>query len=179
MIILGILFFLIFAVIVIFSFPQFSPIPYFPSNSKDIPLILKALRIRENQTIFDLGAGDGVVIFTAAEKALQNKLNTRFVAVEMNPVLAVILHIRRLMHPNKKHIVIIWNDMFKVNFPKYALTPRTVTAFIYVSPRYIPVILKAFQSHFNHFDLVSYFYPIDKNSKPHSQGIHSVFKKTF
>jgi len=119
----------LFVIIIIFSFPQFSPIPYFPSNGRDIPLILKALNIRSDQTIIDLGAGDGIVIFRAAERAFQNKCNTKFIAVEINPILLLILHIRRLLHPNRKNIKIINTDMFSINYSllitnHYPLRPK-------------------------------------------------------
>lgn len=56
-------------VILLFSSPRLSPIPYFPSNNKDMDLIVKALGLKNNQTVIDLGAGDGVVILEAAKKA--------------------------------------------------------------------------------------------------------------
>ena len=52
--------------------------------------------------MIDLGAGDGIVIFKAASQAFQKRLNTKFIAVEINPVLILILYLRRLFHPNKK-----------------------------------------------------------------------------
>ena len=94
--------FIIFIIIIIFIFSskKFSPIPYFPSQPVDLPLIIKALNLKSNQTVFDLGAGDGIIIFKAAQQAYKQKLNTQFVAVEINPVLILILHLRRLFHPN-------------------------------------------------------------------------------
>jgi hypothetical protein len=58
-------------VILLFSSKTLSPIPYFPSQKIDLPLIIKALNLQNNQTVFDLGAGDGIVIFEAAKKAYQ------------------------------------------------------------------------------------------------------------
>lgn len=179
LILLAILFIIIFGVIAIFAFPQFSPIPYFPSNSKDLSIILKALNIHSNQVIFDLGAGDGIIIFEAAHKSHAEKLNTKFVAVEMNPVLVTILHIRRLLHPNKKNINIILGDMFKVNYSEFMSKNSTATVYIYVSPRFIPKIISNVQKHFKVFDFVSYYYPIEKNMKPSAEGVHSVYTKTF
>ena len=92
------IFFVIFVIVIIFLFSSkaLSPIPYFPSNKHDLPLIIKALNLKNNQTVIDLGAGDGIVIFEAAKIAYKRKLNTRFVAVEINPVLILVLHLRRL-----------------------------------------------------------------------------------
>ena len=68
-------------IISLFSSEKFSPIPYFPTNKKDIPAIIKALKLRNDQIIFDLGAGNGIVIFEAAKKAIN--LNTQFVAIDI------------------------------------------------------------------------------------------------
>ena len=114
-----ILFLTITVVLFIFSSKTLSPIPYFPSQPVDIPLIIKALNLKNNQTVFDLGAGDGIVIFKAAQQSYEQKLNTQFVAVEINPVLIIILHFRRLFHKNKKNIKIIRDDMFKMNFESF------------------------------------------------------------
>jgi len=106
---------LLVVIIFIFSSPQLSPIPYFPSQKIDLPKIIKALNLKNNQTVFDLGAGDGVVIFEAAQSSFNNKLNTKFVAVEINPILILVLFFRRLFHHNRKNIKIIFDDIFKMN----------------------------------------------------------------
>ena len=102
-------------IILTFTSRRLSPIPYFPSNRQDLPLIVMAFKLKKNQVIFDLGAGDGIVIFAAAKEALQKKLNTKFIAVEINPILIFILHLRRLFHSNKRNIKIIRADIFKMN----------------------------------------------------------------
>jgi len=104
---------LFFSVAYLFLSKKVSPIPYFPSNKKDLPLIIKALKLKNNQTVVDLGAGDGIVVFSAAARALQKKLNTKFIAIELNPILILVLHIRRLFHSNKKNIKITYADIFK------------------------------------------------------------------
>src|SRR3990167_8379176 len=127
--------FIIFITIIIFIFSskKFSPIPYFPSQPVDIPLIIKTLNLKNNQTVFDLGAGDGIVIFTAAKSSFQRKLNTKFVAVEINPVLILILHLRRLFHPNKKNVKIIFGDIFKINFSRLTMKQwNNVTIYLYI-----------------------------------------------
>ncbi|PIP63272.1 hypothetical protein COW97_03440, partial [Candidatus Roizmanbacteria bacterium CG22_combo_CG10-13_8_21_14_all_34_12] len=105
---------LIISVILIFSSKTLSPIPYFPSQPIDMPLIVKALNLKNNQTVIDLGAGDGIVIFKAAQQSYKQKLNTKFVAVEINLILILIIHLRRLFHPNKKNIKIVYGDIFKM-----------------------------------------------------------------
>lgn len=169
----------LFVIIIIFSFPQFSPIPYFPSNGKDMPLILKALNIRSNQTIIDLGAGDGIVIFRAAERAFQNKLNTKFIAVEINPVLLLILYIHRLLHPNRRNIKIINKDMFSIDYSSLATNHYPLTTFyIYISPWFIEKTVANITKQINSFDLVSYFYQVKclpKHKEEIKEGVHKVY----
>lgn len=170
----------LFVIIILFSFPQFSPIPYFPSHVKDLPLILSALHIRNDQMVIDLGAGDGIVIFKAADKALHNNLNTKFVAVEINPVLLIILHICRFLHPNRGNIRIVNADMFSMSYPN--LTNSTnltnLTFYIYISPWFIEKTISNITKQVKKFDLVSYFYqvkclPTHKESM--KEGIHKIF----
>ncbi|MCX6732600.1 MAG: hypothetical protein NTV98_03615 [Candidatus Roizmanbacteria bacterium] len=170
-------------IIIIFSFPQFSPIPYFPSNSKDIKLILKALAIRNDQTIVDLGAGDGIVIFKAAEEASHNSLNTKFIAVEINPILLLILHLRRLFHPNRKNIRIVNRDMFYMDYSKLISTDLSrfqpvLTFYIYISPWFIKKTVSNIVKQIKVFDLISYFYQVKclpKHKEKIVEGVHKIF----
>jgi len=148
--------FLILVVIILFSFPRFSPIPYYPTNKKDMGLIVKCLNLKNNQIIIDLGAGDGVVIFSAAQEAWEKNLNTKFVAIEINIVLIVILYVRRFFHPNKNNIRIIWGDLFKITMKQY----NNATIYLYISPWLIDRLIKNLKLEINNFTLVSYMYPI-------------------
>ncbi len=155
---------LFFILLILFSFPQFSPIPYFPTNAIDLPLILKSLNIRNNQTIWDLGAGDGKIIFSAAKIAFTKKLDTKFVAVDINPVLIIIMRIRRLFHPNNKNIKIIWGDMFKMDYLHILYGQDSVLSlhyvyYIYLSPRFLDPIAKKIGKN-PRSSIVSYMYPI-------------------
>ena len=176
---------LIFIVIVIFAFPQFSPIPYFPSNGKDIPLILKALHICNDQTIIDLGAGDGVIILKAAEEAYRKKLDTQFIAVEINPILLLIISIRRLFHPNRESIKIVNADMFSMNYSSYISNLQSLTAnhyplttfYIYISPWYIDKTVANITRQIKNFQLVSYFYQVKclpKFKEDMKEGVHKI-----
>jgi len=167
----------IFVIIVIFSFPQFSPVPYFPSNGADIPLILKSLHIRENQTIVDLGAGDGIVILKAAQEAYNKGLNTQFIAVEINPVLLLILHMRCLLHPNHKNIKIVNRDMFALDYSLLPM-PYPLTVYIYISPWFIEKTVQNISKQMKEYNLVSYFYQVKclpDHKEEMKEGVHKVF----
>ena len=177
----------LFAIIIIFAFPRFSPVPYFPSNGKDMPHILEALDVRDNQLIIDLGAGDGIIILKAAEKAFQKDLNTKFIAVEINPVLLLVLHIRRLLHPNRKNIKIVNTDMFSMNYSSLISNLQSpishhkplITFYIYISPWFIEKTVANIAKQMKKFDLVSYFYQVKylpKHKERMEEGVHKVYK---
>ena len=165
-------------VIVLFSFPRFSPIPYFPSNYQDKDLILQALDLKNNQIIIDLGAGDGWVIFEAAKLARRLSLNTKFIAVEINPVLIILLHIKRLLNSNKNNVAIIYGDIFAADFPKLTTDNRQlITIYIYISPWLIEKTVKIIKKQFGDFNIVSYFYPVKslKRKEKVLRGKHNVY----
>jgi len=168
-------------VIIIFASPRFSPIPYYPSNHQDLQLIIKALDLKSNRTVIDLGAGDGFVIFAAAGQAFGKKLNTRFIAVDINPVLVGIMHLRRLFHPNRRNIKIIWADFFKTNLSQMLslnseLKILNATFYLYISPWFLEKTLSIIKLLPKEKRIVSYFYPI-KTLKPmtHIIGIHNLY----
>lgn len=152
-------------VIFLFSSPKLSPIPYFPSQKVDLPKIIKALNLKNNQTVFDLGAGDGIVIFSAAKKAFQQRLNTKFIAVEINPVLILILHLRLFFHPNRKNIKIVHDDIFKMNFSNLTMKQwNNVTIYLYISPWFLDKVIENCKLKIENFHIVSYMYPVKKIS---------------
>jgi len=163
-------------IILFFSSPKLSPIPYFPSNKKDLSLIIKALNLKNNQVVFDLGAGDGIVIFEAAKLAFEKKLNTKFFAIEINPILILIMWLRWLFHPNKKNIKIVCDDIFKIDFTSYKLQVTSYTFYLYISPWYLEKIIKNLKLKIKNFTLVSYFYPVPKmKAKKIFEGKNKVF----
>lgn len=178
MVIVGLIIILTFTIIIIFAFPRFSPIPYYPSNHKDMLHILKALNARKDQTIVDLGAGDGIVIFKAAQKAYEEKLNTQFYAVEINPVLLLILWIRKLLHPNRKSIHIVRANMFTTNYSFLSnfQSHNFITFYLYISPWFIEQTIKNAQKRFKNFEVVSYFYPVKCLSTYKEEIVNGVHK---
>ncbi|MBI5126983.1 hypothetical protein HZA76_00825 [Candidatus Roizmanbacteria bacterium] len=166
------------AIILLFSSKTFSPIPYFPSQPVDLPKIIRALNLKNNQTVVDLGAGDGIIIFEAAKKAYQNKLNTQFVAVEINPILILILHLRRVFHPNKRNIIIVLDDMFKMDLNPLTRQPvNSLTVYLYISPWHLEKTLKNIRRQISKFSVVSYMYPVKslKNKERIIRGKNSIY----
>jgi len=169
------LLFILIIIIFLFSSPKLSPIPYFPSQPVDLPLIVKALGLKNNQTVIDLGAGDGIVIFEAAKSSYLKKFNTKFIAVEINPVLILVLYLRRFFHPNKKNIQIVKDDIFKINIKNKISKIKTtdqklniktmkqlnnVTIYLYISPWFLEKTVSNIKSQISKFSVVSYMYPL-------------------
>jgi 16S rRNA A1518/A1519 N6-dimethyltransferase RsmA/KsgA/DIM1 with predicted DNA glycosylase/AP lyase activity len=182
MLLIVILIILFFVVLILFSFPQLSPIPYFPSNPKDIKLIVEALDLKNDQVVVDLGAGDGIVIFKAAKEAFNRNVNTLFVAVETNPVLLGILYVRWFFHKNKKNIKIVWKDMFKANYKKIIASMNkshstlSPTFYLYISPWLIPQAIEQVKRTVQSFRTVSYLYEVPSmRPKTVLEGVHKVF----
>lgn len=178
MIFLVVVTFIFIIVIAIFSFPQFSPIPYYPTNKKDLSLIIKSLDLKNSQVVYDLGAGDGTVVFAAAAAALEKNLNTQFIAVDINPVLVLIMHFKKLFHPNKKNIIIIWFDLFKLDFARLPIIDHPLsTIYLYVSPWFLEKIMRYVKKQMPHFKIVSYMYDIKslKRSEKMVLGHKKIF----
>lgn len=187
--VIGLFIFLgLFTVFVLFFVSRrLSPIPYFPSNHKDISLILKLLALKNNQILYDLGAGDGVVILRAAATPLSSTLTrrsnakaVRFVAVEINPILIFVMKLRRLFHQNKANIEIIKADIFTMRLP---CPPKYVPVFfMYISPWYMEKTILNILRQYKSFELVTYFYAAPKSKKykvtqlKHATNIHDVYR---
>jgi hypothetical protein len=95
--------------ILVFSSSKISPIPYFPTLSVDFEAIKKALNLKNGHVLFDLGAGDGKIIFSFSDK------NIKTVGVEINPYLVLVMKIRWLFYFNRKNVQILWQSLFKTN----------------------------------------------------------------
>lgn len=164
-------------IIITFAFPQFSPVPYFPTNKKDLPKILELLQLKNGQVLIDLGAGDGILVFEAAKMAFHKNLTTKFVAVELNPFLVLILHLRRIFHANRRNIRIIWGDMFKINLKEVNIKNLISSViYLYISPWYLEKVYKKLRKELGSFTLISYFYAIP-HFKPTKkiEGVHPIF----
>jgi 16S rRNA A1518/A1519 N6-dimethyltransferase RsmA/KsgA/DIM1 with predicted DNA glycosylase/AP lyase activity len=163
--------------ILLFSSKTLSPIPYFPSQPVDMHLIVKMLKLKNNQMVIDLGAGDGIVIFSAAQQSYKQKLNTKFLAVEINPILILILHLRRLFHPNKKNIKIIRDDIFTMDYSRLTINNYELTIYLYISPWYLEKTILNVKNQIPKFSVVSYMYPVKSMKKKESfiQGKNKIF----
>lgn len=158
-------------IIYIFVSRKRSPVPYFPTNKKDIPLIIRALNLEKSKSVVDLGAGNGIVIFKAAEEAYKRGFNTKFYAVEINPILILLLQIKRLFHKNKKNIFILFDDFTKMSLKKF----NNSVFYLYLSPQYLNIVYKKIKKEAQNPKIVTYFYKIpNKKSFKKINGINLI-----
>lgn len=186
--IIGVVFILFF----LFSFlyfilPSLSPVPFFPSNKKDLPLICKtALKIDKKSIIIDLGAGTGTIIFKTAHLAYQKKQDAQFLAVEIHPFLILIMHMRKIFHPNKKNIRIIHSDMLKLDYNKLIQDihkQSSIIFYLYIGYRIIKPLQKKLVSIKRNITILSYMYDIpgwEKYIIRRKKGLHTltVYERT-
>ncbi len=158
MYVLIILLFIIAVNLFLFISRRFSPIPYFPTNNKDLALIIKTLKLKKGDTLYDLGAGDGTVLIEAVSSS-----KAHAVGIEIHPLLIGVMHIKRLLHPRRNYLHIKWQSIFKTN-----LTEAT-HVYLYVGPFVMKQIMSYILKH-PHKKLkkiVSYMYDfqLPKNSR--------------
>ena len=81
--------------------------PWVPSSRKIIRKMLKLADLQPNETLYDLGSGDGRILITAAKE-----FKAKAVGIELNPLLIAYSNLRILLRQvqNKAHV--IWGNIF-------------------------------------------------------------------
>ena len=156
---------------------KLNPVPYFPTNTKDLNTIINALNLKNEQIVIDLGAGDGKIIFETAKVANDKGLNTQFVAVDINFFLFLIMLLRRIFHPNKKNITIIWKDIFKYDFRQIIKKNKATTIYVYFAPWINDSIGSLIKKLPRPIKVISYYYPINNLLLTKKiKGEHNIFR---
>jgi 16S rRNA A1518/A1519 N6-dimethyltransferase RsmA/KsgA/DIM1 with predicted DNA glycosylase/AP lyase activity len=120
----------VFSVFIFFLSPKLSPIPYFPTLNRDIKLVDRALNLKPNDVLFDLGAGDGKMLWRYARPGV------KVIGVEINPYLWLYMFVRRLFHPHRQQIEIRYQNLFQTS-----LTSAT-KIYLFVGPYLMERIIK-------------------------------------
>jgi len=84
--------------------------PYVPTLDKQAKTALELLDLKSDQTLLELGSGDGKVMLAAARAGLN------VVGIELNPFLVVISWLRTRRY--RKQVRIIWGDFWRVTWPE-------------------------------------------------------------
>ena len=118
----GLIFFAI-AAVAYFVFASFAyGAGYQPTPRRSVEAMLRLAEVGPNDTVYDLGAGTGAIVFRAARTYRAHVLG-----VEVEPIRVGILRARRLLGPLGDRITIRWGNLFGLDF-----RPATVvTAFLW------------------------------------------------
>ncbi len=96
--------------------------PFVPSNKRSVTAMVKLARINKGQTIYDVGSGDGRVLFEAA------KTGARAIGIEINPYLVHYTNVRAFLSPYRGRVKAEWKNLW------HADLKRADVVFVYLIP---------------------------------------------
>jgi len=97
--------------VVLYLFSLFSESPYIGVPKSVLPEIVKALDLKTNQVVYDLGCGDGRILFAA----YRSQPDAQYIGVEINLVPYFIALAKKLLIGNPRNIVFRRGDMYLQN----------------------------------------------------------------
>ncbi len=95
---------------------------YEPTPRRAVEQMLRFAEVGPADTVFDLGAGTGAIVFRAVRT-----YRARAVGVEVEPIRVAILRLRRRVGPLADRISIRWGDFFHLDYR----SATVVTAFLW------------------------------------------------
>ena len=95
---------------------------YEPTPRRAAQRMLEFAEVGPTDTVFDLGAGTGALVFRAARI-----YRAQVVGIEVEPIRVLILRLRRRFGSNPERITIRWGDLFRLDFRPASV----VTAFLW------------------------------------------------
>lgn len=85
-------------------------IPFVPTPQPVVEKMLQLAAVKPDEVVYDLGAGDGRVVFTAV-----NKFSAKGVAVELDPWRASLIREKVIKQNLKEQIVVRQEDLFRTS----------------------------------------------------------------
>lgn len=95
---------------------------YQPTPRRSVETMLRLAELGPQDTLYDLGAGTGAIVFRAART-----YRSRVVGVEVEPLRYLILRLRRSFAPLKDRITLRWGNLFDLEFRDATV----ITAFLW------------------------------------------------
>lgn len=95
---------------------------YQPTPARVVRRMLDFAEVRPGETLFDLGAGTGAIVFAAART-----YGARVVGVEVEPTRVLILRLRRWWGGPRDRVVLEWGNIFEVDLR----TAQVVAVFLW------------------------------------------------
>lgn len=83
--------------------------PFVPSKQTVVAAMIRVAGIRKGMVVYDLGSGDGRVLFAAV------RAGAHAVGIEINPYLVWFVRVRAFFSPYRKHIRVMMGDLWKTN----------------------------------------------------------------
>jgi 16S rRNA A1518/A1519 N6-dimethyltransferase RsmA/KsgA/DIM1 with predicted DNA glycosylase/AP lyase activity len=133
--------------------------PYLPTLSPQVIAALELADLKPNQTLLELGCGDGKVLIAAAKRGIKT------IGYELNPVLALIAWLRTRRYRSQTRI--IWGNYWNKEWPP------AEAIFVFLLPRYMSKLHnKCMQYRYPPIKLVSFAFNIpDKKAKSQKDGV--------
>jgi SAM-dependent methyltransferase len=95
---------------------------YQPTPRAAVETMLRWAEVSRDDTVYDLGAGTGAIVFRAAREC-----GAHVVGVEVEPIRVLILRLRRALGRRADLVTLTWGNLFQLDF-----RPATVvTAFLW------------------------------------------------
>ncbi len=112
------------------STPIFSKVPFVPVSKRVLEKIINELDLSHGSVLYDLGCGEGRVLFEVSEK---NK-NVKCIGVEKAPFPYLWAKLRQFFFKNK-NVSIVYGDMFKTD------VSSATHVFLYLFPELMDILL--------------------------------------
>lgn len=96
--------------------------PYVPSTTSVSEIMIKLAHIKKGETVYDLGSGDGRLLFLAS------KLGAKTIGLEINPYLVILSNIKALFSSHRKTVRTYWKNFWRADFR------NADVAFVYLLP---------------------------------------------
>ena len=95
---------------------------YEPTPRRAVEMMLRLGEVGPNDTLYDLGAGTGAIVFRAART-----YRARVIGVEVEPLRYLVLKLRRALGPFADRITLRWGNLFDLEFRDATV----ITAFLW------------------------------------------------
>lgn len=83
--------------------------PFVPSSKQSVMAMVKLAHIKKSQIIYDVGSGDGRVLFEAAKQGAQA------VGIEINPYLVWYTRILTFFGAYRGKITVLWKNLWRAD----------------------------------------------------------------
>ena len=140
---------LVFLLLLSSAYANLRGAPWAPTNKKSIERFLRLAKIKSGQKMYDLGCGDGRLVFASARAGAQAK------GFELSLFMCLLANIFRLFQKNRKKTKISCQDIWRANLNDADLI------YFFLMPKIYPKLKQKFENELKPgTKVVSYVWPI-------------------